>query len=59
MEKLGSDDGCPELALPALGSFLWSAGAIPDLAAADIANRDLLAAVRALAFTDEESRSSP
>ena len=24
MEKLGTDAGCPELGLPALGSFLWS-----------------------------------
>ncbi|HIQ22005.1 MAG TPA: hypothetical protein EYH34_12350, partial [Planctomycetes bacterium] len=54
MERLGSDTGCPELALPALGSFLWSDQAVPDLARADIANHDLLDAVRALAFTVEE-----
>jgi len=54
MERLGSDAGCPELALPALGSFLWSDQAIPDLTGADIANHDLLDAVRALAFTVEE-----
>jgi hypothetical protein len=84
MEKLGSDDGCPELGLPALGSFLWSNEAIADLAGTasggdravkndreqrphsplptahspssptppcSIANTDLLAAVRELAFT--------
>lgn len=51
MEKLGSDGGCPELALPALGSFLWSGKAIPALANSDVANRDLLDAVRALAYT--------
>jgi len=54
MERLGSDTGCPELALPALGSFLWQEAAVPDLAHADIANHDLLDAVRALAFTVEE-----
>jgi len=50
MEKLGSDEGCSPLALPALGSFLWSEIAIPDLAYCDISNRDFLEAVRALAF---------
>ena len=50
MEKLGSDGGCPELALPALGSFLWSGKAIPELANSDVANRDFLDAVRALAY---------
>src|SRR5712692_914111 len=51
MEKLGSDEGCSPLALPALGSFLWSETAIPDLAHCDISNRDFLEAVHALAFT--------
>ena len=51
MEKLGSDAGCPELALPALGSFLFSEQAIPDLEGCEIANHDLLDAVRALAFS--------
>ena len=51
MEKLGSDEGCAELALPALGSFLWSREALADLAGCDLANADLLDAVRALAFT--------
>ncbi len=50
-DKLGSNEGCPELALPALGSYLWSRAAIADLDGCDIANRDLLEAVRALAFT--------
>lgn len=31
MEKLGSAQGCPEIGLPALGSFLWSAAAVRDL----------------------------
>lgn len=54
MERLGSDAGYPPLGLPALGSFLWSTEAIPDLAAAELANHDLLEAVRALAFTVQE-----
>ena len=53
MEKLGGDAGCPELGLPALGSFLFSAGAIRDLNDCEIANHDLLDAIRALAFTDD------
>lgn len=49
--KLSSDTGSPELGLPALGSFLWSAQAIPDLDLCELANADLLDAIRALAFT--------
>jgi hypothetical protein len=52
MEKLDSS-GCPELGLPALGSFLWSKKAVPELTNCEIANRDLLDAVRALAFTTD------
>ena len=54
MERLGRDDGRPPLALPPLGSFLWSFDAIPDLARCDIANRDFLEAIRALAFTRDD-----
>ncbi|RJR31103.1 MAG: hypothetical protein C4576_32215 [Desulfobacteraceae bacterium] len=43
--------GCPELALPALGSYLFSAGVTADLNGQDIANADLLKAFRALTFT--------
>ncbi len=53
MEKLGDDRGCPELALPALGSFLWARNALPYLAGAELANEALLDAVRALAFTED------
>jgi hypothetical protein len=90
MEKLGSEHGCPELALPALGSFLWSSDAVADLlgkresgvgnrlqentssqspdsplptpdspsmAPCELANADLLDAIRALAFiTDKHGR---
>ena len=51
MASSASDAGCPELACPALGSFLWSRRRrSPTLAAAELANHDLLDAVRALAF---------
>lgn len=48
MDKLY--EGCPELGLPALGSFLWSTGAVPNLRRAECANENLLATVRALCF---------
>ncbi|HVT60490.1 MAG TPA: N-6 DNA methylase [Thermoanaerobaculia bacterium] len=47
------DHGCPELALPAFGSFLWNPRATPDLDGAELANSHLLEAVRALAYTEE------
>jgi hypothetical protein len=50
MEKL-SGDGCAELALPALGSFLFSPGTLPAINDCEIANLNLLAAVRSLAVT--------
>jgi len=53
MEKLGHDNGCPELGLPALDSFLFSREAIADLAGCEIANHDLLDAIRSLAFIDD------
>ncbi len=48
---LGRLDGQPLLGLPSLGSFLWSEGATPHLDGAALANRSLLAAIDALAFT--------
>lgn len=53
MAKLGDDAGCPELGLPALASFLWSEDAIPHFAQAELANADLLEAIRALATVRE------
>ena len=53
MDRLGSAKGCPELGLPALGGFLFSGAAVPDLAACRLANADLLEAVRALAVTSD------
>ena len=56
MEKLGNG-GCAKLGLPALGSFLFSDGAIADLNGCELANHELLEAVRALAFiTDGHKR---
>ncbi|MCK5804211.1 MAG: N-6 DNA methylase, partial [Lentisphaeria bacterium] len=52
-------EGSPELALPALGSFLFSDEATPDLDAVDIANRDLLEAIRKLACTIEGNALRP
>jgi N-6 DNA Methylase len=57
MQKLGSDAGCAELGLPALGSFLFSSKAMPDIEACELMNADLLAAIRALTFiTDRHGR---
>jgi hypothetical protein len=52
-------EGCPELALPALGSFLFSSEATPDLDAVDLANRELLEAIRKLACTVEGNALRP
>jgi hypothetical protein len=56
---LESDDGCPALALPALGSFLFSDEAMPDLAGCRLANSDLLESVRALAFAVDAGALRP
>ncbi len=48
------EEGLPALGLPALGSFLWSPEAIGVLGSSQIANRDLLEAIEALAFTRQE-----
>lgn len=54
--KLGSDIGCPELALPALGSFLWTAEqSTPDLLGCVLSNRHFLEAVHALAFVQDDN----
>lgn len=54
MEKLGDDAGCPELALTARGGDLFAPAFIADLNACEIANSDLLDAVRALAVTKDK-----
>jgi hypothetical protein len=62
---LGNPDGCPTLGIVGLGSFLWTPDKTPDLngpheAAAgrtpvEIANDDLLTAVRALAYVEQDN----
>jgi hypothetical protein len=47
--------GLAALGLSGLGSMLWSDGACPDLENAELANRDLLAAVRALSLVEDKS----
>lgn len=59
MRGLGTADGVPALGLPGFGGFLWSSETIGELSRAQIANRDLLDAVRALSFTDAEPRRRP
>ncbi len=59
MAKLGDDAGCPDLGLPALGSFLWSPAATPDLDGRELSNRDLLTVIRALAYTEEDRIRRP
>lgn len=48
MRKLGR--GCPELAIPALGSFLWSDGATPWLDKSECDNEHLLEGLRNLCW---------
>lgn len=45
--------GYPGLGLPGLGSFLFSERSTPDLDGLDLANADLLRALRALSYTAE------
>ncbi len=53
LRKLGEDGGAPGIALPALGSFLFADEGPAALGSLEIANRDLLAAVRGLAFNTD------
>lgn len=46
--------GLPAAAVPAVGSFLWSTHACRDLDDARLTNRDLLGAVRHLAYTQRD-----
>ena len=46
--------GIPEIGIPALGSFLWSPAACPDLESARLSNSSLLSAVRHLAYTERD-----
>ncbi len=51
--------GCPELGLPALGSFLFSPEATPDLDACLLANSSLLAVLRHLTYTTRNNVLQP
>uniref|UniRef100_A0A7V2ZKH4 site-specific DNA-methyltransferase (adenine-specific) n=1 Tax=Ignavibacterium album TaxID=591197 RepID=A0A7V2ZKH4_9BACT len=53
-EKLGSDIGCKELALPAWGGFLWKKEIVKDIIDCKLSNRALLSTIRSLAFTIDE-----
>jgi len=58
-EQLGSESGCPALGLPALGGYLWSNEAVADLIGCEIANSDLLEAVRHLAYMQADGARWP
>jgi hypothetical protein len=47
------DQGCTDLALPALGSFLWRQDALPDLASAALSNQHLFDALEALCVVQD------
>lgn len=53
------DEGAPDIALPALGGFLFSQRATPDLDPCQLTNRALLTAIRALAFTTQDGARLP
>jgi len=48
-------EGLAALGLAGLGSMLWSQEACPDLDGAELSNRELLAAVRALSLVEDKS----
>ncbi|MGD2089553.1 MAG: N-6 DNA methylase [Candidatus Aminicenantes bacterium] len=54
-DLLGKDQGYPDLALPGLGSFLWSKQALPQLMNCTISNRDFLKAVYSLSFVIDKN----
>ena len=51
---LGSDEGAPGIGLPPLGGFLFGAESCPYLDHAELANSDLLDAIRKLATIEEK-----
>jgi hypothetical protein len=59
MDILSGDSGYDALGLPALGGYLFSDEAIPDLNDCDITNHDFLTAVRALAFIVDKGTLRP
>lgn len=59
MDYLGREQGCPELGISPLGSFLWSAEAMPHISEARLANHHLLSALRTLAYTETQGLRRP
>jgi hypothetical protein len=59
MQGLGSEEGIPSLALSPFGSYLWSEDAIANIKDCSISNRDLLDAIRALAYGVEGGQQRP
>jgi hypothetical protein len=57
MSKL--QEGCPELALPALGSMLWSEEAVPWTGDAELHNEDLLKALLLLGYLRDGKHRFP
>jgi hypothetical protein len=55
----GLYDGNTALGLPALGSFLFRASSTQDMAVCEIANSDLLSAVRYLCYTQKNNIFQP
>ena len=53
------NEGCEELGLPGLGSFLWDEEAIGCLTDTDISNEDLLGAVRSLSHISDGKQVYP
>ena len=52
-------NGCPALALPALGSEVWAPNACSRLTQSECANKDFLEAIRQLCYTEESGRHRP
>jgi hypothetical protein len=50
---ISNNDGYPGLALPGLGSFLWSSLAVTNIETCSLSNRVFLSALRVLAFVEE------
>ena len=59
MGYLGRSEGCPELGLSPLGSFLWSDEALPDVSRGCLSNGHLLQAIRVLAYTETDGVRRP
>jgi hypothetical protein len=59
MHGLGGDQGCPALGLPALGGFLFSNQAIPDIESCEISNIDFLKALRVLSYFESNGTFRP